>query len=274
MCLLDKSRVTVSAFCFQICCSIGRRKASMSSAALDVALNAPQMIRAALAWMLCNMSSAFLVYVRFFPFSFVHIEQAYIIWGSAVPSYIFLRSMRLAPHVELPRLLNAFTVFIAFRLTSSMCGFHVSLASIVSPRYLQLDFGLISPQMVWIGWFMSIFLRVLVKCVSWNLSGAKTDACVFAHCCAFWRVLPRISHVGWFMSIFLRVLVKCVSWNLSGAKTDACVFAHCCAFWRVLPRISHVSSVVSAHAKIAMSSMYPVGRTFASCLHISMRSAL
>lgn len=57
----EDSRVMTSALCFQICCSIRRKNASMSSAALDVALYAPQMILAALAWMLCRMSSVFCV---------------------------------------------------------------------------------------------------------------------------------------------------------------------------------------------------------------------
>lgn len=39
----------------------GEEEGFISSATLDVALNAQQMMRAALAWMLCRVSSAFLV---------------------------------------------------------------------------------------------------------------------------------------------------------------------------------------------------------------------
>lgn len=49
MSLRDASQVTTSALCLQSCCSIGRRHASRWNAALHVALNAPQMILAALA---------------------------------------------------------------------------------------------------------------------------------------------------------------------------------------------------------------------------------
>jgi hypothetical protein len=62
MSMLNSSLVTTSALRFHICCSIGRRNTSTSSVAFDVALNAPQIVLAALAWMLCNMLSVFLVY--------------------------------------------------------------------------------------------------------------------------------------------------------------------------------------------------------------------
>jgi hypothetical protein len=61
MFLLESRRTTVYALCFHICCSIGRRNVSTSSAALDVALYAPLMTLAALACMLCSVLSILLV---------------------------------------------------------------------------------------------------------------------------------------------------------------------------------------------------------------------
>ena len=87
MCLLERSRVITSALCFHICCSIGRRCASISSAALDVALYAPHMALAALACILCRVLSIFFVYILPLALAFDQIEQAYIICGSAVASY-------------------------------------------------------------------------------------------------------------------------------------------------------------------------------------------
>jgi hypothetical protein len=54
--LHERSRVTKSTLCFQIYYSIGRRHASISRAAFDVAPYAPQMALAALAWMFCRIS--------------------------------------------------------------------------------------------------------------------------------------------------------------------------------------------------------------------------
>jgi hypothetical protein len=47
--LFNRSQVITSALCFYICCLIGRRYASILSAAVNVALYAPQMALAALA---------------------------------------------------------------------------------------------------------------------------------------------------------------------------------------------------------------------------------
>ncbi len=49
MSLRNASQVTTSALCLQSCCSVGRRHASRWNAAFHVALNALQMILAALA---------------------------------------------------------------------------------------------------------------------------------------------------------------------------------------------------------------------------------
>ena len=115
--------------------------------------------------------------------------------GSTVPAYIRRISIRLAPQLGPPRQLSALIVFIALRLTSSVCCFHCSLASMVNPRYLHVTSGRISPHSVWIGVCVLMRLRDLVKWVSWSLFGAKTDACVLAHRCAFSRILPSVSHV-------------------------------------------------------------------------------
>ena len=120
----------------------------MSSAALDVALYAPLITLAALACILCNVLSILLVYSFPFMLAFDHIEQAYIICGSTVPSYIRRRSRRLAPQLDPPRLLRALIVFVAFRLISSVCSFQCSFTSIVSPRYLHVAAGRISPHSV------------------------------------------------------------------------------------------------------------------------------
>ena len=143
--LLDRSQVIVSILCLYIYYLIGRRKALMSSVALNIALNALQITYAALTYILYSVLSTFLVQVYFFLFLFIYIKQAYIIQGSIVPLYILLRSMRLVPHIKLLRLLSVLTVFITFYLISLRCGFHVSLASIINPRYLQFGPGLISP---------------------------------------------------------------------------------------------------------------------------------
>ena len=56
--------------------------------------------------MLCSVFSVFLVYGFPFRLAFDHTEQAYIICGSAVPSYILLLSMRLTPQLDPPRQVN------------------------------------------------------------------------------------------------------------------------------------------------------------------------
>jgi hypothetical protein len=148
MSLLESSRVTVSTLCFYIYCLIGRRNVSISSAALNVALYAPLITLAALACKLCSVLSILLVYSFPFILVFDHIKQAYIICGSTVPSYIRRRSRRLAPQLDPPRLLRALIIFITFRLISSVCSFQCSFTSIVSPRYLHVAAGRISPHSV------------------------------------------------------------------------------------------------------------------------------
>jgi hypothetical protein len=54
--------ISVAALCFQVSCFMGRRYASISKAGLAVALKAPVIVLAALAWMLCSMLSVFWVY--------------------------------------------------------------------------------------------------------------------------------------------------------------------------------------------------------------------
>jgi hypothetical protein len=76
MCLHERRRVIRSALCLKICCSMGKRYASISSAALEVALNAPQILLAALACMLCRMLSVFFVYVLPLVPAFDQIEHA------------------------------------------------------------------------------------------------------------------------------------------------------------------------------------------------------
>src|SRR3569833_2995007 len=88
--------------------------------------------------------------------------------------------LRLTPHVELPRLLMAVIDFVAFVLIAWICCFHWRVVSIIMPRYLQVDSGRISPCSVGRLWFTLMRLRALVKWVSWNFSGAKTDACRLA----------------------------------------------------------------------------------------------
>src|ERR1700759_2225033 len=90
-------------------------------------------------------------------------------------------SLYLAPHVELPRLASAAVVLVAFRLIASICALHLRLASITMPRYLHVVSGVIWAVLVWIDCDTSKRFD-LVKCVSWNFSGAKTDACFVAHC--------------------------------------------------------------------------------------------
>jgi hypothetical protein len=156
--MLDSSLVTTSASRFHICCAIGRRNASTSSAALEVASNAPQIVLAALAWMLCNMLSVFLMYTLPLMLAFDQIEQAYIICGSAMPSYILRMSVRSTHQLEPRRPLSAVTVFVAFRRMSSTCSFQYSLEFMVSPRYLHVAIVLL----------VSIRLYALAKWVSWN----------------------------------------------------------------------------------------------------------
>ena len=143
------------------------------------------MALAALACKLFSVLSVLLVYSLPFALAFDHIEHAYITCGSTVHAYIRRISIRLAPQLNFLRQLSALIVFVALRLTFSVCCFHCSLASIVNPSYLHVTSGRISPHSVWIGVSVLMRLRDLVKWVSWNLFGAKTDACVLAHCCAF-----------------------------------------------------------------------------------------
>jgi hypothetical protein len=82
--------------------------------------------------------------------------------------------------VELPKLLSVCAVRVVFCLIVSTCSFYFSLVSRVSPRYLHVGDGFISPHSVWMGASTSMRLRDLMKWVSWNLPVAKTDACVVA----------------------------------------------------------------------------------------------
>jgi hypothetical protein len=100
-------------------------------------------------------------------------------------SYSLRMSCSRTPQVELPKLLSVCTVRVAFCLIVSTCSLHFSLVSRVKPRYLHVGVGFISPQSVWMDASTLMRLRDLVKWVSWNLSGAKTEACVVAHRCAF-----------------------------------------------------------------------------------------
>jgi hypothetical protein len=77
--LHERRQVIRSALYLQICCSIGKRYASISRAALEVALNTPQILLAALACMLCRTLSVFFVYVLPLVLAFNQIEHAYII---------------------------------------------------------------------------------------------------------------------------------------------------------------------------------------------------
>ncbi|KAH8727337.1 hypothetical protein GQ44DRAFT_703987 [Phaeosphaeriaceae sp. PMI808] len=184
MSLHDKSRMITSALCFQICCSMGRRYVSISSATLEVALNAPQIALVALACMLCKTLSVFFVYVLPLMLALDQIEHAYIIWGSAVALYSFRMSANVMPQVEPPRQLSALTVFVAFRLTSSRCSRHCSFVSIVSPRYLHVVLGFTSPQSVWTGLPVSIRVRDLM------------EAWVLAQRCASLRMRLSVLHVS------------------------------------------------------------------------------
>lgn len=97
------------------------------------------------------------------------------------------------------------TVRVAFCLTVSTCSLHFSLVSRVRLRYLHVVDGFISPYSVWMGALMLMRLRDLVKCVSWNLLGAKTDACVFAHRCAFLSTVLSTSHVRSVVFPYVRI---------------------------------------------------------------------
>lgn len=97
------------------------------------------------------------------------------------PLYMFLKSLRFKPHTELPRLLIAEIVLVVLRRPSSICGFRRNVVSIIRPRYLHAGLADASPHTVPKGFSVLIFVRALVKCVSWNFSGAKADACVVDH---------------------------------------------------------------------------------------------
>lgn len=116
----ERSRGTVSALCFHICCSIGRRNISTSRAAFEMTLKAPHVVLTAL-------------------------EQAYITYGRVVPSYFLRMSGKLTPNVELRRQLSTFIVFIASCLVSPTFSFHYSFVSIVNPKYLHIVFRFTSP---------------------------------------------------------------------------------------------------------------------------------
>lgn len=90
------------------------------------------------------------VYVRFpsFKFALDQMEQAYIVCRGAVASYSLRMSCNRTPQVELSKLLNVCTVRVAFYLMFSIWSLHFSLESMVSPRYLHVVAGLISPHSV------------------------------------------------------------------------------------------------------------------------------
>jgi hypothetical protein len=79
MCLYERNLVIRSALCLQICCSRGKRYASISSAVLEVALYAPQLVLTALACMLCRTLGIFFVYILPLVLAFDQREHAYII---------------------------------------------------------------------------------------------------------------------------------------------------------------------------------------------------
>jgi hypothetical protein len=73
--------ISVAALYFQISCFISRRYASISKAGFAVALKAPVIVLAALAWMLCSMLNVFWIYGFVGVLAFDHMEHAYIICG-------------------------------------------------------------------------------------------------------------------------------------------------------------------------------------------------
>lgn len=141
MFLLKSSQVTISILCFYIYCLIGRRNISISSAALNVALYTLLITLTTLTYILYNVLSIFLVYSFPFILIFNYIKQAYIIYKSTVPLYIYYRLRRLALQLNPPKLLRALIVFVTFYLISSVCSFQCSFIFIISLKYLYIAAG-------------------------------------------------------------------------------------------------------------------------------------
>jgi hypothetical protein len=81
---VDKSLLAASAFLFQICCAMGSRKSPLSRAGPEVALNAPEIILAALACRLLRVFIVFFVYPSPVSFAMGHAEHPYSICGTMV----------------------------------------------------------------------------------------------------------------------------------------------------------------------------------------------
>ena len=141
MFLLKSSQVTISILCFYICCLIGRRNISISSAALNVALYTLLITLTTLTYILYNVLSIFLVYSFPFILIFNYIKQAYIIYKSTVPLYIYYRLRRLALQLDPPKLLRALIIFVTFCLISSVCSFQCSFMFNISLKYLYIAAG-------------------------------------------------------------------------------------------------------------------------------------
>ena len=84
MLYVDKSLLIASAFLFQICCAMGSRKSSVSRAGPEVALNAPEIILAALAWRLWRVFIVFCMYLNPLSFEIDHAKHLYSICGTKV----------------------------------------------------------------------------------------------------------------------------------------------------------------------------------------------
>lgn len=81
---MDKSLLAASAFLFQICCAIANRKSSVSRAGPEVALNALEIILAALACRLLRVFIVFCVYLSPVSFAIDYAEYPYSICGTMV----------------------------------------------------------------------------------------------------------------------------------------------------------------------------------------------
>ena len=165
------------------------------------------MLLTALTQMLRRLSSVLFIQLRFLLLRLAldQIEHAYIICGTATALYSLRMSCSQTPQVELLRLLSVCTVRVTFCLIISICSLYFSLVSRVKPRYLYVSVSFISPQSVLIDALTLIRLCNLIKQVSWNLSGAKTKACVVAYYCAFLSIVPSISHVCSVVLPYIRI---------------------------------------------------------------------
>lgn len=163
ICLLKRSQIIMLALYFYIYYLISRRCTSTSSAALDVALYTLYIALTTLACILYRMLSVFFVYILPLTLVFNQIEQAYIIYSSAMALYSLRISISVIPHVEPLRQLSALTVFIALYLVSSIYSFYYSFESIVRPRYLHVSLGVILPQLVCTILLLLIRMRKRIK---------------------------------------------------------------------------------------------------------------